>query len=124
MPKITTDTRTGILAAARVPLRLFGGKKMAVEVHGALLRLIVTRPRAVDKRERKIFEVFRNLINEGVQAGEFFPVNCDDSATALEDGTGVFLHPLMIPAIVNEIADTRARHVVGYLPAGFGRPKC
>jgi len=89
------------------------------EVYESFLRLIANRPEAVAKREQKIFEVFRLLISEGIEAGEFPPLNCDEAATALEDATGIFLHPLMIPAILNEMTEARAKQVVRYLLAGF-----
>ena len=85
----------------------------------AFRSLISTRPKAIEKRDRKIFDVFRRLIAAGVEAGEFPPLDCDDAAGALEDGTGIFLHPLTIPAILNELTEDRVRRVVRYLLAGF-----
>lgn len=85
----------------------------------AFRSLISTRPEAMEKRDRKIFDVFRRLIADGVQAGEFPPLDCDEAAGALEDATGIFLHPLTIPAILNDLTEDRVRRVVRYLLAGF-----
>lgn len=85
----------------------------------AFRRLISTRPETIAKRDRKIFDVFSKLIASGVQAGEFPPLDCDEAAGALEDATGIFLHPLTIPAILNEMTEDRVRRVVRYLLAGF-----
>ena len=87
----------------------------------AFRSLISTRPDAIKKRDWKIFDVFRKLIADGVRAGEFPPLDCDEAAGALEDATGIFLHPLTIPAILNELTESRVRRVVRYLLAGFGR---
>ena len=92
------------------------------EVYESFRRLIASRPDAAAKRERKIFEVFRRLIAEGVKTGEFAPLDCDEAARALEDATAVFLHALMIPAILNEMTEVRAKHVVRYILAGFSSP--
>jgi AcrR family transcriptional regulator len=93
--------------------------KKDAKFYEAFVRLIATRPEAVAERERRVFEVFRKLIGEGVAAGEFPKLDCNKAATALEDATGIFLHPLMIPAILNDVTEARARRVVRYLLAGF-----
>jgi AcrR family transcriptional regulator len=93
--------------------------KKDAKFYEAFVRLIATRPEAVAEREKRVFEVFRKLISEGVAAGEFPKLDCNKAATALEDATGIFLHPLMIPAILNEMTEDRARQVVRYLLAGF-----
>lgn len=85
----------------------------------AFRRLISTRSEAVAKRERKILDVFSRLIASGVRAGEFPPLDCDDAAGALEDATGIFLHPLALPSILNEMTEDRVRRVVRYLLAGL-----
>lgn len=89
------------------------------EVYESFRRAIASRPDAVAKREQKIFQVFRRLIEQGRAGGEFQLEDCDAAAMALEDATAIFLHPLMIPAILNEMTEDRARQVVRCLLAGF-----
>jgi hypothetical protein len=66
-----------------------------------------------------IINVFKKLVECGVEIGEFVPVDCHAAATALKDATALFLHPLMIPGALNEDTETRARNVVRCIIAGF-----
>ncbi len=89
------------------------------EVYETYRRMIELRPDVATKRREKIFNVFKRLIEEGIQAGEFAPVNSEEAATVLKDATICFLHPLMIPTLPEQDSDIRAAHVVHYILAGF-----
>jgi AcrR family transcriptional regulator len=89
------------------------------EVFETFRRVVELRPDAIAKRRAKILNVFRKLIESGIETGEFKPVNCDEAATVLKDATALFLHPLMIPAAMKEETEDRARQVVRYVLAGI-----
>ncbi len=89
------------------------------EVFETFRRVVELRPDATAKRRLKILNVFRKLIQSGIESGEFKPVNPDEAATVLKDATSLFLHPLMIPTAMHEETEDRARQVVRYILAGF-----
>ena len=65
-------------------------------------RVIELRPDFAEKRREKIFTVFRKLIEEGIEAGEFRAVDSNEAANVLKDASAIFLHPLMIPTVLKE----------------------
>lgn len=82
-------------------------------------RVIESRPDVVAKRRETIFNVFKKLIESGIERGEFSSVDSQEAATILRDATALFLHPLMIPTALNEDLEQRARNVVGCILSGF-----
>jgi AcrR family transcriptional regulator len=95
------------------------------EFYETYRRVIELRPDFAAKRREKIFNVFKKLIESGIEAGEFRPIDPQEAAAVLKDATALFLHPLMIPTALSEDTETRAKNVVHYILAGFsaGRPK-
>ncbi|HEX4646709.1 MAG TPA: TetR family transcriptional regulator [Verrucomicrobiae bacterium] len=89
------------------------------EVYETFRRVVELRPDVIAQRREKIVSVFRRLIEEGVKAGEFAPVDANEAASVLKDATALFLHPFMIPTTLKEETDDRARNVVRYILAGF-----
>jgi len=89
------------------------------EFYETYKRVIELRPDFAAKRREKIFNVFRKLIEEGIEAGEFKAVNPNEAADVLKDASAIFLHPLMIPTVLKEDTEPRARNVVRYIIAGF-----
>jgi AcrR family transcriptional regulator len=89
------------------------------EVYETFRRVVEMRPDVIAQRREKIVSVFKRLIEEGVDAGEFVAVDADEAATVLKDATALFLHPFMIPTTLREETDDRARNVVRYILAGF-----
>ncbi len=92
------------------------------EVYESFRRIFELRPDAVARHRQTVFNVFRRLVAEGVEKGEFLPIEADEAAAVLKDATAIFLHPLMIPTVLNEPTEDRARRVVRYVLAGI-RPK-
>jgi AcrR family transcriptional regulator len=90
------------------------------EVYETFRRIIASRPDAVARRVRKISDVFRQLVAEGVASGEFSAIDPSVAADALDDATAVFLHPLMISALMSETTEARLKNVVAFVLAGFG----
>jgi AcrR family transcriptional regulator len=82
-------------------------------------RVIVSRSDAVERRQEKVAAVFRSLIEEGIEAGEFRPVDSIEAATVLEDATAFFLHPAVMPSALDYRGEERARRVVRHVLAGF-----
>ncbi len=93
------------------------------EVYLTFRRLIESRPDAAAKRQEQIANVFRKVIAAGVAAGEFEAVDAREAATALEDATAIFLHPLVMPAALTQRTEERARNVVRYIVKGFAARK-
>jgi AcrR family transcriptional regulator len=89
------------------------------EFYETYRRVIEMRPDFAAKRREKILNVFRKLIESGIESGEFKPVDALEAATVLKDATLLFLHPMMIQMALNEDTETRARAVVRYTLAGF-----
>jgi hypothetical protein len=73
----------------------------------------------VAKRQAKIVEVFRNLVEQGIQDGEFRPMDPGEAATVLEDATAFFLHPAVMPSALDNRGVERARKVVRHVLAAF-----
>jgi len=89
------------------------------EVFETFRRVVEVRPDAAARRREKILRVFRRLIEEGIESGEFVGVDSLKAATALKDATSLFLHPFLIPTTLHEETDARARDVVRFILAGF-----
>jgi len=89
------------------------------QVYGSFRRLIESRPDAVAKREEKLFNVFKKIIAMGVETGELAGVNPEAAAMVLEDATAIFLHPMIMPATLNERTEERARNVVRTIVNGL-----
>ena len=89
------------------------------EFYETYKRVIELRPDFAQKRREKIFNVFRRLIEEGIEAGEFKAIDSNEAANVLKDASAIFLHPLMIPILLKEDTETRARNVVRYVIEGF-----
>lgn len=89
------------------------------EVYETFRRVVEMRPDVLAKRREKIVSVFKRLIEEGMETGEFARVDADEAATVLKDATALFLHPFMIPTTLNEETDDRAKNVVRHILAGF-----
>lgn len=93
------------------------------EVFETFRHVVEVRPDAAAKRREKILHVFRRLIEEGIESGEFVRVDSLKAATALKDATSLFLHPFLIPTTLHEETDARARDVVRFILAGFSASK-
>jgi AcrR family transcriptional regulator len=94
-----------------------------VEVFEAYRHIVEIRPDAAARRREKILRVFRRLIEEGIESGEFLGVDSLKAATVLKDATSLFLHPLLIPTTLNEETDARAKDVVRFILSGFSTAK-
>lgn len=93
------------------------------EVFETFRHIVEVRPDAAARRREKILRVFRRLIEEGVESGEFVRVDSLKAATALKDATSLFLHPFLIPTTLHEETDSRVRDVVRFILAGFAARK-
>jgi AcrR family transcriptional regulator len=89
------------------------------ELFESFRRVIVSRSDAVAKRQAKIAAVFAQLIQQGIDDGEFRPVDPAEAATVLEDATAFFLHPAVMPSALHNRGEERARNVVRHVLAGF-----
>jgi AcrR family transcriptional regulator len=89
------------------------------EVYETFRRVVELRPDVIAQRREKIVNVFKRLVEEGAENGEFAAVDADEAATVLKDATALFLHPFMIPTTLNEETEDRARSVVRCIIAGF-----
>jgi AcrR family transcriptional regulator len=89
------------------------------EFYETYRRVVELRPDAVEKRRQKIHNVFKRLIEQGLDAGEFVKVNPEEVATVLKDATSLFLHPFLIPTCLHEDTEPRASAVVRYILAGI-----
>jgi AcrR family transcriptional regulator len=89
------------------------------EFYETYRRVVELRPDAVAKRREKIHNVFKKLIEQGLETGEFVGVNTEELATVLKDATSLFLHPFLIPTCLNEDTEPRASAVVRYILAGI-----
>lgn len=89
------------------------------KVFMAFRHLIETSPDAVAKRKKVLFNVFCKMIQEGVAAGEFAPVEPTDAATVLEDATAIFLHPLAMPTTLRNPTEERLKRVIHTVIAGL-----
>jgi AcrR family transcriptional regulator len=93
------------------------------EVFEAYRRIVEVRPEVAERRREKIQAVFQRLLEEGIESGDFRPMNCLKVATALKDATAMFLHPLLIPGTINQPTEARARNVVRFILAGCAKTK-
>jgi len=93
--------------------------KQEPELYESFRRVIVSRSDAVARRQAKIADVFRGLIEEGIDAGEFRAVDPAAAAALLEDATAFFLHPAVMPSALDNRGEERARTVVRHILAGF-----
>lgn len=82
------------------------------EVYEAFRDLFELRPDAAEGHRKALFDAFRSLLKDGVEAGEFRSMNLDHMATVLKDATASFLHPVMIPILSHPTTTARARRVV------------
>lgn len=89
------------------------------ELYESFRRVIVSRSQAVAKRQEKIANVFAKLIRQGIEDGEFRPVDPIEAATVLEDATAFFLHPAVMPSALDNRGEERARAVVRHVLASF-----
>jgi len=93
------------------------------QVYLTFRRLIEARPDAVAKREEKIIGVFKRIIQEGINAKEFAPVDTNRAARAMGDATAMFLHPAIMPATLNSQSEERIRCVIKTMCAGLSTAK-
>jgi len=82
-------------------------------------RVVEVRPEVASKRREKIGQVFKRLIEEGTRSGEFAAVDAARASIVLKDATSLFLHPFLIPTILHEPTEARARNVVRFVLGGF-----
>jgi AcrR family transcriptional regulator len=93
--------------------------KQEPEFFESFRRVIVSRSHAVARRQEKIKAMFAQMISEGIEVGEFRPVDPEEAATLLDDATAFFLHPAVMPSAVSDCGEERARNVVRHMLAGF-----
>lgn len=93
------------------------------QIYLAFRRLIESRPNGIAKREEKILNVFKGIIQEGIDAGEFTPIDATLAARAMGDATAMFLHPAIMPATLNGETEKRIRCVIRAMCAGFSSIK-
>jgi len=116
------DTAAKRIEAVVVELHRKRKKKLLEDAHvfDTYRRVVEIRPDMAARRRQQLIRVFKSLLDEGVQSGEFERMNTGVAAVTLKDGTALFLHPLMIPANLHEETEERARAVVRCMLAGFG----
>ena len=122
--------RRHISAAARIEavvLELHRKRKRKflkdAEVFEAYRRIVEVRPEVAERRRAKIQAVFHRLLEEGIESGEFGPMDCLKVSTALKDATAMFLHPLLIPSTIQQPTEARARNVVRFILAGCAKAR-
>ena len=97
--------------------------KQEPELYESFRRVIVSRSDAVARRQEAIGAVFAMLIRQGIEDGEFQPVDPVEAATLLDDATAFFLHPAVMPSsALDNCGEERARKVVRHMLAGFAVP--
>lgn len=89
------------------------------ELYESFRRVIVSRSRAVAKRQEKIAAVFKQLVLQGIRDGEFRPVDPEEASTVLVDATAFFLHPAVMPSALQSRGEERACSVVRHILAGI-----
>jgi AcrR family transcriptional regulator len=89
------------------------------EVFETFKRVVELRPELMAERRARITAMFRRLLEEGMETGEFQKLDAEAVAVALKDATALFLHPFLIPTTLSENTEARAQKVVQYLLAGF-----
>jgi AcrR family transcriptional regulator len=94
--------------------------KQEPELFESFRRVIVSRSHAVARRQEKIKAMFAQMIREGIDGGEFRPVDPEEAATLIDDATAFFLHPAVMPSALSNCGEERARNVVRHVLTGFG----
>jgi AcrR family transcriptional regulator len=92
------------------------------EVYQTVRRVFELRPEALTRHREAIEAVFRRLLSEGIAGAEFRPMEESQAAEILLDATVLFVHPLMIPTLLEAPGDAveqRTRRVVAAILAGF-----
>ena len=92
------------------------------EVYQMAQRVFDLRPEALARHRDAVRSVFRQLIQAGIEAGEFRRLNVVEATEVLLDSTILFIHPLMIPTLMespSDQAEARARKVVGAILTSF-----
>lgn len=92
------------------------------EVYQTVQRVFELRPEALARHRQAIQSVFIRLVAEGIRNGEFRPLKVEEATEVLMDATILFIHPLMIPTLLelpNDVAESRARRVVSAVLASF-----
>ncbi len=92
------------------------------EVYQMAQRVFDLQPVALARHRDAVRSVFRQLIQDGIEAGEFRPLNITEATEVLLDSTVLFTHPLMIPTLMespSDQAEDRARKVVGAILTSF-----
>src|SRR3954451_13983230 len=82
------------------------------EVFETFKRVVELRPELMAQRRARITAMFRRLLEEGLQAGEFKKLDSEAVSIALKDATALFLHPFLIPTTLREHTEQRAKNVV------------
>lgn len=85
----------------------------------AFRRLIESRPDAVEKRKTVLFNVFREMFEEGIAKSEFTAIDAVKAAMVLEDATAIFLHPLAIPNHSPNSTEERLKRVIHIVLGGL-----
>ena len=93
------------------------------EIYVTYQRVMDLRPEAVEQRQATIRRVLVRLLDEGIRAGEFAPMDTQVGAVLIQDTTALFLHPLLSPLAVGPRAKLRAQTTVRHLLAGFAAPR-
>ena len=86
------------------------------EVYQTAQRVVELRPQALARHREAIQSVFAQLV------GWLREVNVVEATEILMDATVLFVHPLMIPSLLelpNDAAELRARRVVGAILTSF-----
>jgi AcrR family transcriptional regulator len=89
------------------------------EVFESLRRVFVLRPHAVAHRREALLSVFRRLIQEGIDGGEFREMDVNVAARTMKDAAVLFLDPMMIPTLGDADMEERASHLVHHILAAF-----
>jgi AcrR family transcriptional regulator len=93
------------------------------EVFETFKRVVELRPELMAQRRARITAMFRRLLEEGMETGEFRKLDAEAVAVALKDATALFLHPFLIPTTLAQNTEGRAQKVVQYILAGFLQEK-
>ncbi len=85
----------------------------------AFRKVIEARPDAIAKRKKALFDVFREIFEQGIESGVFAPIDAVDAAMLFEDATASFVHPLSIPRHPSAPREERLKRVIHVLIAGL-----
>ncbi|HEX4086816.1 MAG TPA: TetR/AcrR family transcriptional regulator [Chthoniobacteraceae bacterium] len=123
LKEITRRDGTAAERIERLVMEIHGRRRAKFrqepELFESFRRVIVSRPDAVAKRQEKIAGVFQRLIEQGIEDGEFEPVDPSEMADVLEDATAFFLHPAVMPSALSNRGEERASNVVRRILAGI-----